>query len=74
MSKKKKAKPKSLQKYEMKVVKKETIKVVKSSYIPSKAELEMKISVPEGLEGASFDDVVSAAIRPVNVVRTDKPK
>ena len=41
-----------------KVVKKGTIKVAKSSYSPSKAELEMEVNVPEGLEGASFDDVV----------------
>ncbi len=57
-----------------KVVKKRTVKVVKSSYIPSKAELEMEVSVPEGLEGASFDDVVKAVIRPVEVEHTDKPK
>ena len=57
-----------------KVVKKRTIKIAKSSYSPTKAEKEELIKIPKKLGGASFDDVVSAAIRPVDVRHTDKPK
>ena len=57
-----------------KVIKKQDVEVAKSSYSPTKAELEMEVGLPESLEDASFDDVVREVLRPVNVVRTDKPK
>ena len=57
-----------------KVVKKGTIKVVRSSYSPRKAEIEEVVKLPRKLGGASFDDIVEAVLRPVDLVWTDKSK
>ena len=57
-----------------KVVKRQTIKVEKSSYSPTKAERKKFVKIPKKLEGASFDAVVSAAIRPADVVHKNRPK
>lgn len=51
---------------------KRKIKVPKKTYSPTKAELEEPVKLPRWLEGKSFDEVVKAALRPVDVEEMDE--
>ena len=62
-------------KVKRKMVKKRDIRdieVVKSSYSPTKAELEEKVKLPRKLAGKSFDDIVRALFRSVSITQRGK--
>ena len=48
-----------------------TVELVRSTYQPSKAELEEPIEFPEG---TTVDDLVKAVMRPVDVRYVQRPK
>lgn len=52
---------------------KRTVKLVQSSYQPTKAELEkpIKLNLPEG---TTPEQIANALLRPVNIKWMDKPK
>ena len=53
---------------------KRKIKVAKSSYSPTKAEKEKAVKLPRKYDGQSFDAIVEAVIRPVEIEETDRPE
>lgn len=55
-------------------VMKRKIKVAKSSYSPTKAEKEKAVKLPRKYDGQSFDAIVEAVIRPVEIEETDRPE
>ena len=52
---------------------KRTVKLVRSSYQPTKAELEesIKLNLPDG---TTPEQIANALLRPVNIKWMDKPK
>ena len=48
-----------------------TVEVVKTSYQPTKAELEEEFQVPEG---TTFESLTKVMVQPVNVRWIDKPR
>ena len=57
-----------------KVAKKRRLKVVGTAYSPTKAEKEKTVKLPKRYEEQSFDHVVAAAIRPVEIEEADRPE
>ena len=52
---------------------KPTVKLVRSNYQPSKAELQEEITL-SGIEGKSLEQVAQKVLQPVNIKWTDKYK
>ena len=51
---------------------KPTVKLVRSNYQPSKAELREETSLP-GIEGKSLEQVAQKVLQPINIKWVDKP-
>ena len=52
---------------------KPTVKLIRSDYQPSKAELQEEITLP-GIEGKSLEQIAKKVLQPVNIKWVDKPK
>lgn len=55
----------------MKQPKPRTVELVRSTYQPTKAEMEEKWDVPEGL---TLEQITKAVLQPVNIRWIDKPR
>ena len=51
---------------------KPTVKLVRSNYQPSKAELREETILP-GIEGKSLEQIAQRVLQPVNIKWVDKP-
>ena len=52
---------------------KPTVKLVRSNYQPSKAELREETILP-GIEGKSLEQIAQRVLQPVNIKWVDNPK
>ena len=52
---------------------KPTVKLIRSDYQPSKAELRENVSLP-GIENRSLEQIAKTVLRPVNIKWIDNPK
>ena len=55
----------------IKLVPKPTVKLVRSEYQPSKAELQEEVTLP-GIENKSLEQIAQKVLQPVNIKWVDK--